>query len=80
MIQNAISSILDKITGGIEKTSFHIKDVLICGKIINELQVQNSIAKDDDALEVPKNMQNTELSQATVSCGGSKGTKLQSNL
>ncbi|XGA08414.1 MAG: hypothetical protein U0X86_000642 [Wolbachia endosymbiont of Xenopsylla cheopis] len=68
LVTEIISNILDKITNKVEKTSFRIKNVLICGKIINELQVQNSIAKEDE--------QNTKLSQATVSCINPKEAKL----
>ncbi|WP_339045893.1 hypothetical protein [Candidatus Mesenet endosymbiont of Agriotes lineatus] len=69
VVTGIIGNIIDKITSKVEKTSFCIKDVLICGKIINDLQVQNSIAKEDehrdliqedeffDALEVQENEQ-----------------------
>ncbi|WP_339047830.1 hypothetical protein [Candidatus Mesenet endosymbiont of Phosphuga atrata] len=55
------------------------KDVLICGEIINELQVQNSVAKEDESHSITLN-EGYGLSQATVSCRDSKGAELQSNL
>lgn len=77
LVAGIISNILNKITSEVEKTSFRIKDVLISGRVINELQVQNSIVKEDeccgitsedeffDALEVQEDEQNIKQNKGS---------------
>ncbi|KLT22897.1 hypothetical protein wVul_0100 [Wolbachia endosymbiont of Armadillidium vulgare str. wVulC] len=54
---NIVNDILDKVIGKKEKTSFHIRDILINGKIINELQnskveVKEKVDHDPEHFEV----------------------------